>query len=183
MAPLRELGTPLFDMSGPMPFTAVQAGFDPLFPRNTLRAYWKSLYLDELTDTAIDAIADRARNRPAPLTLVNVFHMGGAIAAVDAEATAFSERSAPFMVSLDGMWTDPADDADAIAWVRSAWEDRAGSPTAACTSTSRAWPTSGRALASSRRSDATSIGSHTSRRPTTPTTSSTSTTTSNLPER
>jgi FAD/FMN-containing dehydrogenase len=123
MAPLRELGTPLFDMSGPMPFTAVQAGFDPLFPRNTLRAYWKSLYLDELTDAAIDAIAGRARNRPAPLTLVNVFHMGGAIAAMDAEATAFSERSAPFMVSLDGMWTDPADDADAIAWVRSAWED------------------------------------------------------------
>ena len=54
MAPLRELGTPLFDMSGPTPFTAVQAGFDPLFPRNTLRAYWKSQYLDELPDAAID---------------------------------------------------------------------------------------------------------------------------------
>ena len=112
MPPLRELGTPLFDMSGPTPFTAVQSGFDALFPRNTLRAYWKSQYLDELPDAAIDVIADRARNRPAPLTLVNVFHMGGAIAAADPEATAFAERSAPFMVSIDGMWTDPADDAD-----------------------------------------------------------------------
>ena len=54
MAPLRELGTPLFDMSGPTPFTAVQSGFDPLFPRNALRAYWKSQYLDELSDAAID---------------------------------------------------------------------------------------------------------------------------------
>ena len=123
MAPLRRLGTPLFDMSGPTPFTQVQSGFDPLFPRNTLRAYWKSQYLDELPDAAIDVIAGRALSRPHPLTLVNVFHMGGAIAAVDPEATAFAQRSAPYMVSIDGMWTDPADDADTIAWVRSAWED------------------------------------------------------------
>jgi FAD/FMN-containing dehydrogenase len=123
MAPLRELGTPLFDMSGPAPFTAVQTGFDPLFPRNTLHAYWKSQYLDELSDRAIAAIADRALDRPEPLTLVNTFHMGGAIAAVDPEATAFSQRSAPYMVSIDGMWTDPSKDADTIAWVRSAWEE------------------------------------------------------------
>jgi FAD/FMN-containing dehydrogenase len=121
MAPLRELGTPLFDMSGPTPYTHVQSGFDPLFPRNALRAYWKSQYLDELSDGAIDVLADLARNRPAPLTLVNAFHMGGAIAEVDPQATAFSERAAPFMVSIDGMWDDPADDADRIAWVRSAW--------------------------------------------------------------
>jgi FAD/FMN-containing dehydrogenase len=122
MAPLRDLGTPLLDMSGPTPFAAVQSGFDPLFPRNALRSYWKSQYLDELADAAIDVIADRALNRPQPLTLVNTFHMGGAIAAVDPEATAFAERSAPFMVSIDGMWSDPADDTDTIAWVRSAWD-------------------------------------------------------------
>jgi len=122
MAPLRKLGTPLFDMSGPTPFSHVQSGFDPLFPRNALRAYWKSQYLDELSDEAIEAIAGLARSRPAPLTLVNTFHMGGAIAAVDPEATAFSERAAPFMVSIDGMWDDAADDADRIAWVRSAWD-------------------------------------------------------------
>jgi FAD/FMN-containing dehydrogenase len=122
MEPLRKLATPLFDMSGPTPFTAVQSGFDPLFPRNTLRAYWKSQYLDALPDEAIDVIADRARSRPAPLTLVNTFHMGGAIAAADPDSTAFAQRSAPFMVSIDGMWDDPAADADSIAWVRSAWE-------------------------------------------------------------
>jgi FAD/FMN-containing dehydrogenase len=122
MAPLRELGTPLFDMSGPTPFTAVQAGFDPLFPRNTLRAYWKSQYLDELSDQAIEVIAERALDRPQPLTLVNTFHMGGAISRIDPEATAFAQRSAPFMVSIDGIWSDPSDDADTIAWVRSSWD-------------------------------------------------------------
>jgi len=39
------------------------------------------------------------------------------------EETAFAERSSPFMVSIDGMWTDPADDAEKVAWVRSAWEE------------------------------------------------------------
>jgi FAD/FMN-containing dehydrogenase len=122
MQPLRELGTALFDMSGPTPYVGVQSGFDPLFPRATLRAYWKSQYLDELSDEAIELIADKAQDRPAPLTLVNVFHMGGAIAEVGEEDTAFAERKPPYMVSIDGMWTDPADDDADVKWVRSVWE-------------------------------------------------------------
>jgi FAD/FMN-containing dehydrogenase len=121
--PLRELGTVLFDMSGPTPFVGVQTGFDPLFPRDTLRAYWKSQYLDELSDEAIDTIAAKAQDRPAPLTLVNTFHMGGAIAGVGEEDTAFHTRKSPYMVSIDGMWTEAGDDEANVAWVRSAWSD------------------------------------------------------------
>jgi FAD/FMN-containing dehydrogenase len=121
--PLRELGTPLFDMSGPTPFSAVQQGFDPLFPRNVLRAYWKSQYLDRLDDEALDLVAAKALDRPAPLTMVNLFHMGGAIADVDPEATAFATRTSPYMASLDGLWTDELADADGIAWIRSTWEE------------------------------------------------------------
>jgi hypothetical protein len=123
LQPLRELGRPLFDMSQPMPYAAVQSAFDPFFPRQAPRAYWKSQYLDELTDDAIDAIAARAADRPGPLTLVNTFRLGVAVHAVGPEDTAFAERSAPFMVSFDAMWSDPADDADAIAWSRSAWDE------------------------------------------------------------
>ena len=123
MQPLRELGTPLFDMSGPTPFVGVQTGFDALFPRDTLRAYWKSQYLSELTDDAIDTIAAKAGERPAPLTLVNLFHMGGAIADVGEEDTAFATRRAPYMISIDGMWSDAADDAANVAWVRAAWSE------------------------------------------------------------
>jgi hypothetical protein len=123
MQPLRELGTPLFDMSGPTPFVGVQTGFDPLFPRDTLRAYWKSQYLDELSDAAIDTITAKAQDRPAPLTLVNTFHMGGAIARVGEEDTAFATRTSPYMVSIDGMWTEAGDDAANVAWVRSTWSD------------------------------------------------------------
>ena len=123
MQPLRELGTVLFDMSGPTPFVGVQTGFDPLFPRDTLRSYWKSQYLDELSDGAIDTIAAKAQDRPAPLTLVNTFHMGGAIASVGEEDTAFATRTSPYMVSIDGMWTEAGDDEANVAWVRSAWSE------------------------------------------------------------
>ena len=108
-------------MSGPTPYVGVQTGFDALFPRDTLRAYWKSQYLDELSDDAIDTIAAKAQDRPAPLTLVNTFAMGGAIADVGEEETAFATRSGSYMVSIDGMWTEEGDDDANIAWVRSTW--------------------------------------------------------------
>jgi FAD/FMN-containing dehydrogenase len=123
MQPLRDLGTPLFDMSGPTPYRGVQSGFDPLFPRDVLHSYWKSQYLESLPDQAIETIARHAQSRPAPLTLLNTFHMGGAINDVDPEATAFSERSAQYMISIDGMWADGAESPANIGWVRRAWED------------------------------------------------------------
>jgi FAD/FMN-containing dehydrogenase len=122
MQPLRELGTPLFDMSQPMPYTMAQSGLDALFPRNVLRSYWKAQYLDEFTDDALADVARLAADRPSPQTMVNMFHLGGAVHAVRPEDTAFAERSSPFMVSIDGNWTDPGQDADAVRWVRSAWD-------------------------------------------------------------
>lgn len=59
------------------------------------------------------------------MTLVNTFHIGGAVHAVGAEEMAFAERSSPFMVSFDTMWTDPAQDSEAIDWGRSAWQEMA----------------------------------------------------------
>ena len=62
--PLREIGTPLVDISGPIPFVGVQAAFDEFFRRGTLRSYWKSTFVEELTDPILDIIVDKARNRP-----------------------------------------------------------------------------------------------------------------------
>jgi hypothetical protein len=123
LQPLRELGTPLADISQPMPYVAVQTAFDPFFPRGHLQSYWKSLYVRELSDEVIDLIAARAQNRPAPLTFFVVWLMGGAVNRVPSAETAFSERSAPYMVTIDGNWTDPVATAENIAWVRAQWGD------------------------------------------------------------
>jgi FAD/FMN-containing dehydrogenase len=113
----RALGDPLFDMSDLIPnYRAFQAGFDPL--STDLHAYWKSLYLDELTDDALAFIHQRALARPDPATLIHVPIMGGATAAVPAEDTAFGDRSAAFMLSIDGQTYDPAKYDQVRTWVR-----------------------------------------------------------------
>ena len=119
--PLRDIGSPLVDISGPLPFVGVQSAFDEFFQRGTLRSYWKATYVEELTDQIIEIIVDRARNRPSARTFVVTFLMGGAINRVDTEDTAYSERSADWMVSMDGNWEDASDDDKVVSWVRGAW--------------------------------------------------------------
>lgn len=114
LQPLGELATPLADISGQMPYRFFQAAFDPLV--TGLRSYWKSTYLNDLTDEAIDLIAERGMNRPDPKVLVHVPLMGGATSRVGAADTAFGDRSAPWMLSVDGNWTDPANADTVIEW-------------------------------------------------------------------
>ena len=121
--PLREIGTPLADISGPLPFVGVQAAFDEFFQRGTLRSYWKSTFVQELTDPILDILVNKARNRPSDRTFVVTFLMGGAINTVGAEDTAYSERSANWMLSMDGNWADASDDEKVISWVRDAWAE------------------------------------------------------------
>jgi FAD/FMN-containing dehydrogenase len=121
MQPLRELATPLADISQPMPFTAVQSAFDPFFPRGMLQSYWKSVYLPELPDEAIDLIAEKGARRPSPLTFVDTYLNGGAVAGE--EDSPLGDRSAPYMVAIACSWEDRADNDENIAWVREAWSE------------------------------------------------------------
>ena len=52
LQPLRELGTPLADISQPMPWRIVQAAFDAFFQRQEVRTYWKSTSATELPGRA-----------------------------------------------------------------------------------------------------------------------------------
>jgi hypothetical protein len=117
--PLRELATPLLDMSGPMPFTAIQSAFDPFFPKGLLQ-YWKSTYVTTLSDELIDALCRLAAVRPSPKTTMDIWPQTGAVTRVGAEETAFGQRH-PLMIAFESSWTDPADNDANIAWAREAW--------------------------------------------------------------
>ncbi|HEX8050387.1 MAG TPA: FAD-binding oxidoreductase, partial [Solirubrobacterales bacterium] len=121
MQPLRELATPLLDMSGRVEYLDFQGSLDPYFPAGR-RYYWKAHYLDGLTDAAVDTIAEQSRRRPSDDTLVIVRHCGGAISRIGAEETAFGDRSSEWMLSIDSTWHDPADDETNIAYTREFWE-------------------------------------------------------------
>src|SRR4029450_2743770 len=75
MQPLRELATPLLDLSGPMPYAVLQTAFDPFFPKGWYY-YWKSIYLDRLDDDAVATVAGYGRGRPSPNALVALRHHG-----------------------------------------------------------------------------------------------------------
>jgi hypothetical protein len=123
MQPLRELATPLADISQPMPFTAVQSAFDAFFPRGTFQSYWKAVYLPELPDDAIDLITKKGGERPSPLTFVDTYVNGGAMARVPEQDTPLDDRSAPYMVAVVGLWDAAADNEANIAWVRETWRE------------------------------------------------------------
>jgi FAD/FMN-containing dehydrogenase len=127
LQPLRELGTPLVDLGTEMPFRIFQSAFDALFPKGELASYWKSIYLNELTEDLSDLIVRHGVQRPSPLSIVHVPMLGGAMSRVAPTATAFGDRSAPFMFSVDGNWVDPTDTADNIAWVREVISQAEGS--------------------------------------------------------
>lgn len=123
MEPLRALGDPILDLSGPLPYVNLQTAFDPLFTKGERQNYWKSLYLDTLDDDAIERVVKRAQNRPDPWSLIALWHLGGEMNRVGSAETALGVRSANYLLSLDSSWVDSADNESAIAWTREAWAE------------------------------------------------------------
>jgi len=118
---LLELAEPIVDFTGRMAYTDVQQLFDAVIPFGRHRCYWKSRYLRDLDDAAIDVILAGNIRPPSANTLSSIWNLGGAVAAVDPTATAFGDRSMPWMVSIDSIWSSAEEDEENIAWTRSFW--------------------------------------------------------------
>lgn len=116
--PLRELATPLIDLSGPIPWTAVQSAFDPFFPKKIQLYYFKSRYLSNLNKETIDTIVPLASNPPSPMVMIAIWHYGGAMSRKGPDETAFTGRDAPFLLSIDAVWNDPEETQHVVAYSR-----------------------------------------------------------------
>ena len=125
LRPVRELGTPLADISDHIPhYRAFQAAFDGLSANH--HSYWKSTYFEKLSDEAISLIHKRAIDKPDPRVLVHIPIMGGATAAVAPADTAFGDRSAQFMLSVDGNTYDAKAFENVRTWVQELIEEIQG---------------------------------------------------------
>jgi len=120
-APLRSFGTPLLDLSARMPYRAIQSLYDPLFPKGRDRSYFRSLYLPRLDKGAISDIVWGLAVRPSEMTFSSVWYFGDVVRRVAADATAFGDRSQPWLFSIDAIWSKREEDAANIAWVRDLW--------------------------------------------------------------
>jgi FAD/FMN-containing dehydrogenase len=116
LSPLRELGDALADLSGAMPYVEAQKLLDEDYPDGG-RYYWKSADLDELSDQAIELLAEQAAGAPSPHSTIDVWFHGGAMARVEEGATAFGKRS-PYLVGVEANWHEDDDDARNVTWAR-----------------------------------------------------------------
>jgi FAD/FMN-containing dehydrogenase len=121
LRPLRQFGSPLVDEMKPMPYTAMQGLFGPSFPWGN-RNYWKSSFLRELPDAAVDAVVSHVERLCSPLSAVALEYYGGAASRVPAGATAFPHRKASYNLIVLAQWREVAGDAAHIAWARGIWD-------------------------------------------------------------
>lgn len=118
LQPLREIEHPLLDLSGTLPYAALQKMFDPFFPAGQLQYYWKSMYLAELGEEAVKVVADHVASRPSSMSMAGLWALGGALDRVDGADTAAGARGAPFLLEILANWSEPADAEANVAWAR-----------------------------------------------------------------
>jgi FAD/FMN-containing dehydrogenase len=118
--PMKEFGAPIIDLCVPKPFLVHQAMFDPSFPHYRWY-YFKSCDVPALTDDVIDVTVEHSQRIQSPLTSFPIWQMGGAVARVADDATAFTGRDAGFTYNIGGC-TESADGFDEERdWVRDFW--------------------------------------------------------------
>ncbi len=123
LEPLRKISTSLIDLSGPIPWTALQTMFDGFFPKAEQHYYFKSTYLGTLDNETIDAMLPKAENPPQPMILIAIWHLGGAMSRVDNSATAFTGRKSDYLFSVDCVWKDPNADEEVVTYARDYLKD------------------------------------------------------------
>jgi FAD/FMN-containing dehydrogenase len=115
--PLREFGDPIADMTQPLPYTEHQQQVDDLYCAGH-RNYWKSNFYDGISEGFVDTIMEYTASIPSPYSTVFFEWMGGAIAELSRDATAFPHRDRAFAFTVAPKWTDPERDEEHIRWAR-----------------------------------------------------------------
>ena len=114
---LRDEIAPAASSLDVIPFLTMQTMGDVIFGHGML-SYIKATFANALSDELVDVLCERVRSVGSEITQIEVLAMGGAIARVAPDATAFPHRDAGWLINIPGSWTDPADTADEITWVR-----------------------------------------------------------------
>ena len=121
IAPIKEALTANVELVTPIPYVGLQQMFDESAPWG-IYSYEKAVYLEELTDGAIDVILEHQARKMSPLSFVPMFALGGAYQRADSDASAFGgSRSIRYVINISAT-TPSMDDYEAErAWVRAYW--------------------------------------------------------------
>jgi FAD/FMN-containing dehydrogenase len=117
MSRFKAFGHPVMDTIGPMSYCDLNTMLDEGYPKGALN-YWKSHFLPNLTDAAIDTMVDAFEKCPSPMSEIMLEHFHGTAARVGISDTAFPLRSVGYNFLVLSQWTSPADNERCIAWAR-----------------------------------------------------------------
>jgi FAD/FMN-containing dehydrogenase len=123
LAPAREFGSPIVDLVGPIPYGARQVMLDDPNAIHGLHRYWRSAFVDVISDDLIDAIVDHASRFSSPLSALLFFYLHGVATRVPADATAFSARRPLWDFDAVGQWSELKESDRHTSWVRTAWDE------------------------------------------------------------
>jgi hypothetical protein len=119
--PLREFGTPVADMFQQMPYVQMQSMLDAGFPHGN-RYYWKSGFLQDLSDDAIETIVEHMAVNPSPYSATILELYGGAATREPEGGTCYPHRQLQFDLVIISNWPDKTDDEKNITWTRNIWD-------------------------------------------------------------
>jgi Berberine and berberine like len=121
IAPVRAFGDPLMIEIGPLPYPVMNTLLDDAYPKGALN-YWKSSFLESFDDGAIGAAVERFASTPSPMNAVLFEYVHGEMTRVPVESTAVAQRREGYNVLITGVWTDPADTEENVAWTRGTYD-------------------------------------------------------------
>jgi hypothetical protein len=114
LAPFRALATPLADMLKPMPYPEM---FPPEDPDYHPTAAAVTMLIDAVDGPAAETIMEYLRQSDASLRVAQLRVLGGAMARVPADATAYAHRASRIMVNLAAFYEGPEDRTVRERWV------------------------------------------------------------------
>lgn len=112
-----SVGNPIGVTKATIPFLELQTMADAEFPHGR-RYYTKSGYFKTLSDDSIVQMIDALSSVPSAHSQIELAYLGGAAGRVGASETAFGNRDAPYIMNILADWSEPAEDAENISWVR-----------------------------------------------------------------
>ncbi len=114
LAPFRELATPLADMVKPGPYLAM---YPPEDPKNRPTVAVRTMFIDGIDLPAARTIHEYLSKSDATMRVAQLRVLGGAMARVPADATAFAHRTKPMLVNVAAFYEGDADREVRRTWV------------------------------------------------------------------
>ena len=115
--PFHDVAEVKAELVGPVPYPAINAAFDGLFPKG-IRQYWKGNFVKELTDKAIAEHIEHGPRAPTVSSTMHLYPINGACHRVAPDATAFGHRDADYSMVVIASSSDPSQDEANKKWVR-----------------------------------------------------------------